>query len=44
MAYVVAYNGRHHRRALQFSYTAAVSAYCCFFDCVWIVPGTLDND
>ena len=44
MAYVVAYAGRHHRKALQFSYTAAASSYCSFFESVWMVPGTFEDE
>lgn len=44
MAYVVAYACWHQRKALQFSYTSAATLYGQFFDCVWIVPGTLTDD
>lgn len=44
MAYVVAYAYCNRRKALQFSYTGAVSLYCEFFTSVWIVPGTLTDE
>ena len=44
MAYVVAYACRRRRKTLQFSYTGAATMYGQYFDCVWIVPGTLIDE